>query len=130
MIENVLKKVMITFLDFADISPKQKNLLRPSLTTRCQKFENWSLQMNSKLLTNLRSWKLAYLISQLRTGFPQKLFRLKTCHQGAIQAQEEKSGFWIFTTSNFVCLREKQPLNSYKLIFAIEYQWPLLNYVY
>ena len=52
-----------------------------------------------------------------------KNFRLKTFPQGVLQAQEEKSGFWIFTTSNFAC--EKWPLNSYKLIFAIEYQWPL-----
>ena len=57
-------------------------------------------------------WKLAYLISQLRTGFRQNLLRLKTCPQGVLQAQEEKSRFWIFTTSNFACLW-KWPLNEY-----------------
>ena len=70
------------------------------------------------------SWKLVYLISHLRTGFPQKLLRLKTCPQGAVQAQEEKFGFLIITTSNFTSLYEKWPLKSYKLIFTIEYQWP------
>ena len=34
----------------------------------------------------------------LRTGFQQKRFRLKTCPQVVLQAQEEKLRFWIFTT--------------------------------
>ena len=36
------------------------------------------------------------MIAQLRTGFRQKLFRLKTCPQGVLQAQQEKSGFFYF----------------------------------
>ena len=35
-----------------------------------------------KLLTNLAGWKLAYLVSQLRTGIWRKPFRLKACPQG------------------------------------------------
>ena len=34
----------------------------------------------------------------LLTGFQQKLFRLKICPQGVLETQEEKFGFWIFTT--------------------------------
>jgi hypothetical protein len=51
-----------------------------------------------KLITNLVSRKLAYLISQPRTGIQQKVFKLKTCPQVLLQAQFEKYGFGIFTT--------------------------------
>ena len=78
----------------------------PNLTGRCQKIGNIELQMNSKLLINLIFWKLAYLISQLRTGFRKKLFRLKTCPQGVLLE------FLIFTTSVQGCLCEKWPLKS------------------
>ena len=46
------------------------------------------------------------------TGIRQKLFRLKTCPQGVLQAQDEKSGFWIFTRSYFACFCENWPLNE------------------
>ena len=45
-----------------------------------------------------------YLISQIMTGIWQKLFRLKTWPQGVLQAQYEKSIFFIFTTSLCACL--------------------------
>ena len=53
-----------------------------------------------------------YLIDQLRTGFRQKLFSLKTCPQVVLQAQQEKSGFLIFTTSTPACISGKWPLNT------------------
>ena len=65
-----------------------------------------------KLLSTLVGWKFAHLISQLMTGIQQKLFRLKTCPQGLLQAQEEKSGFRIFTTSYFACFCKNWPLKS------------------
>ena len=49
----------------------------PNLTTRCGKIEKIVRQTSSKLLVNLTNWKTEYLIAQLRTGFWQKLFRLK-----------------------------------------------------
>jgi hypothetical protein len=65
----------------------KNNSLYANLTTRCQKVENILLRTNSKLLPNLTGWKTEYLIAQLRTGFQQKVFRLKTCPQGVLQAQ-------------------------------------------
>jgi hypothetical protein len=60
-----------------------------------------------KQLTNLTGGKTEYLIAQLRTGFWKKHFRLKTCPQGVLQAQLEKSGVFILTTSVQACLYEK-----------------------
>ena len=54
---------------------------------RCQKIKTELLDMFSKLLVDLIGRKTEYLIDQLRTGFRQKLFRLKTCPQGVLQAQ-------------------------------------------
>ena len=107
-----------------DNSPKRKKatflllknqLLYPNLTTRCHKVEKIVRQTNLKLLVNLTSWKTEYLFAQLRTGFQQKLFRLKTCPQGVLQAQQEKSGFLIFTTSTLACISGKWPLKIMKL---------------
>ena len=89
-------------------------------TWPCQKVENGSPDMFSKLLTNLIGWKIEYLIVQLRTGFRQKLFRLKTCPQGVLQAQQEKSGFLIFTTSTSACISGTWPLNMFGLILKID----------
>ena len=80
--------------------------LYPNLTGRCQKIGNIELQTNSYLLIDLIFWKLAYLISQLRTEFRKKLFWLKTCPKGVLL------GFLIFTTSVYGCLCEKWPLKS------------------
>ena len=62
----------------------------------CLFHQNGVLHTNSKLLANLTGWKTEYLISQLRAGFEQKLYRLKTCPQGVLQAQYEKSFFFSF----------------------------------
>ena len=51
-----------------------------------------------------RNGKTEYLIDQLRTEIRQKRFRLKTCPQGVLQAQQEKSGFFIFTTTTSACI--------------------------
>ena len=80
--------------------------LYPNLTGRCQKIGNIELQTNSYLLIGLIFWKLAYLISQLRTEFRKKLFWLTTCPKGVLL------GFLIFTTSVQGCLCEKWPLKS------------------
>jgi hypothetical protein len=40
-----------------------------------------------KVLANLTGWKTEYLIAQLRAGIWRKVFRLKTCPQGKLQAQ-------------------------------------------
>ena len=40
-----------------------------------------------KVLANLTGWKTEYLIAQLRAGIWRKVFRLKTCPQGVLQAQ-------------------------------------------
>ena len=90
----------------------KNHLLYPNLTTRCQNVEKIVRQTNSKLLLNLTGWKTEYLIAQLRTGFRGKNFRLKTCPQGVLQAQQEKSGFLIFTTSTSACISGTWPLNS------------------
>ena len=45
-------------------------------------------------------------------GIRQKLFRLKTYPQGVLQAQQEKSGFFIFTTSTLACISGKWPLKE------------------
>ena len=52
-----------------------------------EKVENRVPHTNSKLQVNLTGWKTEYLIAQLRTGFRQKFFRLKTCPQGVLEAQ-------------------------------------------
>ena len=59
-----------------------------------------------KLLVNLTFWKTEYLIAQLRTGIWRKVIRHKTCPQGVLQAQEEKSRYFIFTTFLWACLAE------------------------
>ena len=48
------------------------------------------------------------MIAQLRTGFRQKIFRLKTCPQGVLQAHEEKE----ITTSLLGCVAENSPLKT------------------
>ena len=60
-----------------------------------------------KLLSNLVGWKLVHLIFQPRTRIWQNFFELKTCPQDVRQAQQEKSGLWIFSTSNYASLCEK-----------------------
>ena len=62
-------------------------LFYPNLTIICQKVEKGLSHMHLKLVPNLTGWKTEYLIAQLRTGFRQKVFRLKTCPQGVLQAQ-------------------------------------------
>ena len=66
-----------------------------------QKVENGSSHTNSNLLVNLTFWKTEYLIAQLRTGFRQKVFRLKTCPQ----AQYENSRFLLPLPSELVRLK-------------------------
>ena len=61
----------IAFFHFCEINRSLQNRLQ---------------HMFLKLLTNLVSWKLAYLISQPRTGIRQKNFRLKTRPLGVLQA--------------------------------------------
>ena len=59
--------------------------LCPELSNQVFSFSACQIrQPNSKLLTNLPSWKTEYLIAQLRTGFQQKLFRLKKCPHGVL----------------------------------------------
>ena len=65
----------------------KNHLFYPNLTIKCQKIEKGLLHTNFKLVTNLTGLKIEYLIAQLRTDFQQKVFRLKTCPQGALQAQ-------------------------------------------
>ena len=72
--------------------------LCPNLTTRCQEFELKLPDHFVKLLTNLAGWKVAYLISQLRTGIWRKLFWLKTCSQGVLQAQRNEIYFFPLPT--------------------------------
>jgi len=73
--------------------------------------ENGSLHTNSKLLVNLTFWKTEYLIAQLRTGFRQKVFILKTCPQGVLKVQQEKSKNLIFTTLLWAGPAQNPPLN-------------------
>ena len=58
-----------------------------NLTIRCQKVEKGLPHTNLKLLVNLTFWKTDYLIAQLRAGFQQNVFRLKTCPRGELEAQ-------------------------------------------
>ena len=54
--------------------------------------------------------EIEYLIAQLRPGFRQKLFGLRSSPQGILQAQLEKSGFLIFVTSIQAGPYEKWPI--------------------
>ena len=49
---------------------------------------------NQKLVTVAE-----YLIAQLKTGFRQKAFRLKTYPQGLLQGRKSQDFIFIFTTS-------------------------------
>ena len=78
------------------ISPKRKKpvlemALRSSNISKInqQMSKNWkqTAAHELKLLVNLTGWKTEYLIAQLKTGFRQKVHRLKTCPQGVLEAQ-------------------------------------------
>ena len=69
------------------------HLFYPNLTIRCQKVENRLSHTNSKLCTNLTGWKTEYLIAQVRAEIWRKVFWLKTCPQGVLQAQYEEKYF-------------------------------------
>ena len=97
------------------------NLFYPNLTIRYQKVENGSSHTNSKLLVNLTFWKTEYLIAQLRTGFRQKVYRLKTCPQGVLEAQQEKSKNLIFTTLLWAGPALNPPLNSLPITHSMNH---------
>ena len=76
------------------ISPKRKNTilemaLKPFIISKLdhQLSKSWKLIARHVFETNLIVWKTEYLIAQLRTGFRQKLFRLKTCPQGVLSSE-------------------------------------------
>ena len=50
------------------------------------------MSLKSSIISKLdhQMSKIEYLIAQLRTDIWKKNFRLKTCPQGVLQAQEEK----------------------------------------
>ena len=71
------------------ISPKRKNtILEMALKSLIlskldhQMSKSWKRIVAHELQTGPE-----YLIAQLRTGFRQKVFRLKTCPQGVLEAQ-------------------------------------------
>ena len=74
-----------------------------------QMSKSWKRIVAHKLQT---SSKFEYLIAQLRTGFRQKVFRLKTCPQGVLEAQQEKSKNLIFTTLLWAGPAQNPPLNT------------------
>ena len=82
---------LYAFFRFCEINVLEmvlNHLFYPNLTIRCQKIEKGLLHTNSKLyMYKFDRLKTEYLIAQLRTGFRQKVFRLKTCPQGVLQAQ-------------------------------------------
>ena len=78
------------------ISPKRKNTilemaLKSFILSKLdhQMSKSWkgSAAHELKLVTNLTGWKTEYLIAQLRTGFRQKVYSIKTCPHGVLQAQ-------------------------------------------
>ena len=50
--------------------------------------------------------------------FQQKVYILKTCPHGVLEAQLEKSRFFIFTTSLCACLTQNGPLKKLNQVLS------------
>ena len=80
---------------------------------------SWAEQSGTQFFSLSNLLLVSSSCAAIRTGFWQTVFSTKTCPQGVLQVQQEKSRCFIFTTLLCACLTENLPLNRPNQILRI-----------